>query len=123
MRCTSIKENNGRKGIDCELTNHSIWRLLCFIHGDMVHGGLDERVWLLVIVATIPIAILSLWTVIGIMPSVVTFEACYLAQIFLVIATIAIPTAVLVAIMIMNIVLTMAIVLPRRGPIVVVGWW
>ena len=46
-----------------KLTKHCIWLLIDFLHIDMIHVPLGERIWLLVSRITIAISILVLRTI------------------------------------------------------------
>src|SRR3954471_12384865 len=119
MRCTSIKKNNCGNGIELEVTNHRVRCVTSILHRDMIHHGLDKRIWLLPVsiamVVSIAIAILLLGASGCIVPCLVALKACHLTEIL---SIAAIPIAVLMPIVFMTaMVMTVMVV-----DIIVIRW-
>src|SRR4051812_41965513 len=77
MRCVGIKKDKCWKGINLELTSHSIRLLMDFLHIDVVHMTLLKRVWLVGSIS------LLFWALICIVPSFLALETFNLTDVSL----------------------------------------
>src|SRR3954469_5223513 len=77
MRCTSIKENKCWNRVEFELTSNSIRLLINFLHIDVVHLSLLERVGLVVSFNFL------FWAFICIMPHLIALKTLNLTNILL----------------------------------------
>ena len=116
MQCTSIKRDECWKSINLELTKHSIRLLLDFLHIDVVHMALLKWVWLFCIINFL------LWTLIGIVPHLLTLETFHLTRILpssVIMASLSIVVTISISLSILVIPSIASIIVPITSIVVV----